>query len=118
MFGGIIRVEGPDIILDTVEKYDPKKDKWEIVSTMPIGRSHGSADSCGGFLYLAGGQTINADESPYPIMLDVVHRWEPETDTWEEMPPLGMKRSHHVLVAARLETRAQEDAVWAATGSN
>jgi N-acetylneuraminic acid mutarotase len=100
VFGGIIRVEGPDTYLESIERYDPASDTWTQCGKMPGGLSHASADRCGGFIYVAGGQTITP-HSPYPIVLDDVHRYDPNTGVWQPMPSLRNKRSHHVLVAAR-----------------
>lgn len=101
VFGGNSRDGEQSTMLDSVERYDPKQDKWVKRTHLPSARAYASAASCGGYIYLAGGQSMEQG-GKYPVVLDSVLRYEVESNTWIEMPPLGMKRSHLCLAAARL----------------
>lgn len=101
VFGGACRSNAQSTMLTSVERYDPKKDKWTKMTPLPFPRAQASAVSCGGFIYLVGGIAEDVDRK-YPLVLDSVIRYDVNTNTWTEMPPLSMKRSHHCVAAARL----------------
>lgn len=99
--GGTCRSEQGNVMVASVERYDPKKDRWIQVADLPSPRAFSASTACGGFIYVVGGHTPSADPK-YPVVLDTVLRYDSSQNVWTEMPPLGMKRSHHCLAAARL----------------
>jgi len=88
--------------IDTVERYDPKKNKWKTMPSLPMPMCHIGAAHCGGFIYVTGGQTL-AEGAKYPSISDAVIRFDPTTNVWSNMPSLMIKRSHHRVAAVRME---------------
>lgn len=71
---------------DSVEVYDPEKDRWDFVARLPIPLHHPAAASVSGKLYIIGGT------SPSGVS-DALLEYDPETDQWMTKAPLPTARS-------------------------
>jgi len=72
---------------------------WERVAPVPVGRTHAAATVSAGQIYAIGGHFgHDVPGQPGRIAaepdLDVVHRYDPAADAWEEVAPLPYRRSH------------------------
>lgn len=67
---------------------------WSRRAPLPIARSHMSAAVLDGRIYVIGGQ-LRHDSNRKD--LDVVHGYDPQSDTWTEMPSLPFAVSHTEL---------------------
>ncbi|XGW03609.1 hypothetical protein V3C99_015078 [Haemonchus contortus] len=77
--------------LRCVERYDPKTNKWEKISSMIQMRSDAAAVGAGGKLYVSGG--FNGTE-----VLTSVEVYTPATNTWIEVSNMPAPRSGHCMV--------------------
>ncbi|KAJ1370993.1 hypothetical protein KIN20_032850 [Parelaphostrongylus tenuis] len=77
--------------LRCVERYDPKLNKWEIISNMNQMRSDCAAVSAGGKIYVSGG--FNGLE-----VQNSVEVFTPQTNTWIEISIMPSPRSGHCMV--------------------
>ncbi|XP_037605862.1 kelch repeat and BTB domain-containing protein 11-like [Sebastes umbrosus] len=78
--------------LFTVERYDPRKDRWSLVAPLPKGSfavAH-EATSCGGELFVSGGSLF------YRLL-----RYDSRRDEWEECPFNESRRRSTDMVAHR-----------------
>lgn len=78
--------------LFTVERYDPRADRWSPVAPLPRGSfavAH-EATSCGGELFVSGGSLF------YRLL-----RYDPRRDEWEECPFNESRRRSADMVAHR-----------------
>ncbi|KJH43182.1 kelch repeat protein [Dictyocaulus viviparus] len=77
--------------LRCVERYDPKLNKWEIITNMNHMRSDCAAVSAGGRLYVSGGFSgLEVQNS--------VEVYTPLTNTWIEVASMPGPRSGHCMV--------------------
>ncbi|XP_071323443.1 kelch repeat and BTB domain-containing protein 11-like [Trachinotus anak] len=78
--------------LFTVERYDPRRDRWSPVAPLPTGSfavAH-EATSCGGALFVSGGSLF------YRLL-----RYDSRRDEWEECPFTESRRRSADMVAHR-----------------
>lgn len=62
--------------------YDFARRRWSRLPEMPSRREHVGATVAGGKLYVLGGR------SPTSLAVDTAERYDPRTQTWEELPAL------------------------------
>lgn len=69
------------IVVGTVEEYDPKTNTWRTRSPMPTPRNHFLAEPSGGKVYAIGGRigTVFVTKSD---TIDLVEVYDPATDHW------------------------------------
>ena len=67
-----------DLVLGSVECYDPKSDKWTPVADLNIARERASALVHDGYIYVVGGRGRGENTEA----LRSIERYNPETDTW------------------------------------
>ncbi|XP_078372016.1 kelch-like protein 11 [Oculina patagonica] len=81
----------------TVERYDPLVNSWAPVKSFAGANtcSHPAVVSFQGLLYVIGGK--NETES----QTDRVHRYNPDTNLWQEVAPMSIARSGVCAVADR-----------------
>jgi N-acetylneuraminic acid mutarotase len=81
---------------EQVERYDTVRDQWQLVKSMPLALNHASAVSYGGQLYVLGGYTNGFASLTGAALLanssDAFLRYDPETDSWSEMPRMPIAR--------------------------
>ncbi len=65
--------------------------QWRLAAPLPEARGHLAGVAVNGFLYALGG-TVRHD--PFPASRDVVHRYDPSTDSWSTVSSLPTPRSH------------------------
>ena len=89
------RVENEDYAVDLVtERYDLDRNSWTRLSNMPLALHHHSAVEYRGDMYVVGGYAADdagaarSDGHTIAILL----RYDPESDSWEELPPPPTKR--------------------------
>jgi len=79
----------PQMVVGTVEVYDPVHDQWERRSNMPTPRNHHAVGAIGRKIYAIGGR-IGSVFIPFSNPLDLVESYDPATDRWgpvlERMP--------------------------------
>lgn len=99
VFGGYNYEDGLEEYLNTVERYDIKKDEWHCVEhPMPTARYNATATAAGNKVYILGGQQ-GGDES-----LDKTGDiFDVETETWSPMP--NMASRGHMCAAVTLSAR-------------
>jgi len=71
----------PEIVVGTVEEYDPATNSWRSRAPMPTGRNHFLAAAVDGKIYAINGRL----GSPFVTMSDVtdlVEAYDPATDSW------------------------------------
>jgi N-acetylneuraminic acid mutarotase len=78
----------------TLEIYDFDTGEWSQGADMPHRRHHLSAGAVDGKLYAVGGRS--GDQQA----MTVVDRYDPETDTWETLPPLPIAVSSPGVTSA------------------
>jgi len=76
-----------DIILDTVEVYDPTSDSWSFIAPMPDQLHHAAAVATAGKLYIIGGWN-NFFGTPQ----DTLFEYEPTTDNWTQKASMPTRR--------------------------
>lgn len=85
--------------LNSVERYSPDENTWTFISPMSEKRAAPCAVSLNGLLYVIGGnQRMNEDPYSAPVTLESMECYDPQTDTWTELPPLPQGRSEAVAV--------------------
>ena len=92
-FSGLINRNdntGDHYVLDLDEPGGPKT--WTTAAPMPAPRDHLSGVSLGGKIYAIGGQ-FGHDLDPQDT--DLVHMYDPATDSWTELAGLPFIRSHY-----------------------
>ena len=87
--GGVC-VDGQGIVLDSMEKYDPKSGVWTRLSSMPTARCAMGVAVLGGKIYVAGGRGAGY------VALQVVEVFDPQEGTWTS---LSRRWSSHVQAA-------------------
>jgi N-acetylneuraminic acid mutarotase len=85
---------GQNVVLTTVEVYDPESDTWEALTPLPIGLHHLGIAAADGKIYVSGG--YDDDFTP-----DVAELWtyEPEGDEWSQMADMPAPRAAHFMVS-------------------
>jgi N-acetylneuraminic acid mutarotase len=69
------------LVVGTVEEYDPATDQWRSRAAMPTARNHFFADAVGGRIYAIDGRigTVFVTKSD---VIDLVEAYDPATDRW------------------------------------
>lgn len=88
-FGGWL----PDRMTDSPDHWrlGPADSLWTRVANLPAPRGHLSAVVLDGQIYAIGGCH---GHDPIPLDVDLLHRYDPVTDTWTALAPLPEPRSH------------------------
>lgn len=75
----------------SVDRYDPKSNKWEAVTPLPEARSSHDAIVCGDHLYVIGGWKLQGSDGDWH---DTSWRADLRKSplVWEELPKLGHRR--------------------------
>jgi len=65
---------------DVTEEYDPALDEWTTKSPLPLARGFGSSAVVSDKIYVVGGYSFEVGRAS-----EKMHRYDPSTDTWDEM---------------------------------
>jgi N-acetylneuraminic acid mutarotase len=71
----------PQLVLGTVEEYDPAANSWRERSSMPTPRNHAAIGVVNGKIYVIGGRVGAAFIAP-STDISVVEEYDPASDTW------------------------------------
>lgn len=80
-----------------VERYDTRRDRWSLVSPMPVALNHAGAVSYQGALYVVGGYR----GAPFSLGIGTggsadasraFFRYDPDRDSWSRLPPAPTAR--------------------------
>jgi Kelch motif len=64
--------------LDTVEAFDPREGRWQVVGRMPEARSSFGCAVLAGHLYVAGGNDASGDPAASMVCFDpLMEQWQP-----------------------------------------
>ncbi|XP_072126625.1 kelch-like protein 4 isoform X2 [Mobula birostris] len=77
--------------LRSMECFDPHTNKWSMCAPMSKRRGGVGVATCNGFLYTVGGHDAPASNHCSRLS-DCVERYDPKTDTWTTVAPLGVAR--------------------------
>lgn len=77
-----------------VDAYDLRSGRWARLADLPNGREHVAGTVVEGQLYVLGGRAGASDA------LALAARYDPDTDTWERLPPLPVPAGGADAVAA------------------
>lgn len=77
--------------LRTVECFDPHTNKWSMCAPMAKKRGGVGVGVVNGYLYALGGHDAPAS-NPCAPRFDCVERYDPKTDTWTMVAPMGIGR--------------------------
>lgn len=89
-----------NVVSKTMERYDPKANKWEY--RKPLGKermSFAAAAGKDGKIYIFGG-AAGMETDPKTPILNTVEVYDPETDSWSFRKPMPAKRSGLCAVLA------------------
>ena len=81
----------PQIVVGTVEEYDPATNTWRTRAPMPTGRNHFFAGVVDGKIYAVNGR-IGTSFVTQSDVTDVVEEFDPKTDIWRYMGRSPTKR--------------------------
>ncbi|EYC09109.1 hypothetical protein Y032_0062g3362 [Ancylostoma ceylanicum] len=98
-------------LLSTVEKYDPVKNRWEYVLSMPTSRAGLGLAVHGGVIYAAGGKVTSTPRSSTWTSTNKIERYDVVKDCWEKLPP--MIDTHYSCCAVFLDNK-----MYACRGAN
>ena len=87
---------GDDGNLSSVERYDPAVGAWEAVAPMALARFGAGVAALEGKLYAVGGGVEGEDEDE--VDSNSVERFDPATNTWEEVSPMATARAFAVVL--------------------
>ena len=90
--GGQRRHDSDPVDLDVVDVYDPARDTWTAVASLPTPRSHFEASTFvhHGRIVIIGGRNNTRWRPLNRVALANVTTYDPATDTWTELPALPM----------------------------
>uniref|UniRef100_A0AAJ7SKB5 Kelch-like protein 1 n=1 Tax=Petromyzon marinus TaxID=7757 RepID=A0AAJ7SKB5_PETMA len=93
LHGKLFAVGGRDgaSCLRSVESYDPHADRWSPRAPLSVDRGGPGVAACHGRLYAVGGHN-SPTASHGARILDCVERYDPQTDSWSRVSPLGVPR--------------------------
>ena len=91
--GGKRVTPSSEIILNTVEEYDPNTDNWTEKAGMPTARYGAGATVLNGKIYVVGG----CDEEQ---QLNCVEVYDPQADTWETKTGMSTARLYPGVIEA------------------
>ncbi len=72
-------------LVQSTEVFDG--DSWRSGEPIPTPREHLVAASAGQYAYVAGGRFLSSEENT-----DVLERYDPASDSWEQLPPMPTAR--------------------------
>ena len=81
----------PQIVVGTVEEYDPASNTWRTRAPMPTGRNHFFAAEVDGKIYAINGRLGTSFVTASDVT-DIVEEYDPKTDTWRYMGRSPTKR--------------------------
>ncbi|MFZ4714275.1 MAG: Kelch repeat-containing protein [Bacteriovoracaceae bacterium] len=88
----------PESFMNKVEYYDLKTKVWKEAAPR-LNKCHGfSLASSGKYIYAFGGFAYEANNNPKWKSLDVIERYDTETDQWTVIGSMPRKRSSNVVV--------------------
>ena len=82
---------GLGAVLDTIEAYQPKTNRWREKANMPNLKTNFSTVVVDDKIYLIGGYGIALER--FDGYLKTVEVYDPETERWDESPPMPTKNS-------------------------
>lgn len=88
--GGIAGVGDQRRVLDVVEVYDPEKDMWVRLGSMPVGKSNAAVAVLGNKIYIVSGRL---GAGPAGSTTSMVYLYDPDSDTWHETSPVKNART-------------------------
>eukprot|EP01062_Namystynia_karyoxenos_P001903 TRINITY_DN10662_c0_g1_i1.p1 TRINITY_DN10662_c0_g1~~TRINITY_DN10662_c0_g1_i1.p1 ORF type:complete len:636 (+),score=158.11 TRINITY_DN10662_c0_g1_i1:93-1910(+) len=95
-------MSGPHSALSSAERYDPREGVWSPIAPMRYARSTPSAVVLYGCIYVLGGYNGNDPPhqgAPADQRLMSVERYNPKTNSWDEVAPMRCGRSGEAAVA-------------------
>lgn len=87
----------PQMVLGTVDEYNPETNTWQEKAPMPTPRNHAAIGVVNGKIYVIGGRVGAAFIAP-STDVSVVEEYDPATDTWS--PPLARMPTARSALAA------------------
>ena len=102
VFKGQLYVAGgisDGVVLNSVLRYDAVANTWEEVASMSCPRHSSSAAVLHGKLYVGGGESRIDLHSFIIASTNSVERYDPSTNTWEEVAPIPRLDSEFALLA-------------------
>ncbi len=87
----------PQVVLGTVQEYDPATNTWRERSPMPTPRDHTSIGVVNGKIYVIGGR-VGAAFIALSTDVSVVEEYDPATDKWSA-PRARMPTARSALAA-------------------
>ncbi|CAH1783276.1 unnamed protein product [Owenia fusiformis] len=85
-----------ELILNTVERYNPLVNEWSTLASLPHGCFDTGAGVSGDNIYLTGGITDNPDDS---IPVNYNFRYSMTQDNWLQLSPMLTARKSHSMTA-------------------
>ncbi|XP_064621071.1 kelch-like protein 31 [Lineus longissimus] len=92
VIGGAPRLKS-DLVNTSISYLDTDKGQWYLLTNMPGPRHHHAVAVLGGFLYVAGGEENNDQQSP----LNTAYRYDPKTDAWLKIANMKHRRESFEL---------------------
>ena len=75
-----------------VEVYDVSTDNWNTVADLPTSRVYAAGCVLLGQIYVMGGWSVDMIDGPDIYGLDIMERYDPDTDTWDTCAPMPTGR--------------------------
>ncbi|KAK7101585.1 uncharacterized protein [Littorina saxatilis] len=91
VMGGFLEQGDDNIVLASVECYDPRTNSWQMKKPLPSPRCHASVCEVADTLYLVGGSVVGQGTQPVTSLPDVLQYWE-EKDVWVQWGFLNIPR--------------------------
>ena len=93
-----IIAEGMDqeVILDSVEVYDPEENIWNYLPNLPFGCFSAAATVCKDTVYLTGGITNDPEDN---VPTSYVHAYMPQSEEWVPRARMLVERQGHSITA-------------------
>ncbi len=79
------------------ERYNVTTGEWTTLPDMPAGTHHMTATGVGNLLIVAGGFDVTGPSGL--TMTDRAFKFDPSTNKWTELPPMGIPRAAHAAAA-------------------
>ena len=77
----------------TVQVYESRTNKWQIVTPLPQPLNHVMPAAINGKIYVIGGQTSESSEPDKAGFVNTVYEYDPGQDTWTTRAPMPSARS-------------------------
>jgi N-acetylneuraminic acid mutarotase len=104
VMGGFVKpAKGPTawVPIDNAWEYEPTKDTWKALASLPTKRGSPNAAVVGGKIYVIGGAGIHPGSKETAVHPARPHRslgsnevYDPATNTWETRQPMPTARNH------------------------